>query len=177
MTLIRGGGGYAWTNDLEGGGEVFVRLDDQGRVIEVFLTKRGEEITPTDLRRLPLTRIRAQAMSRPDLWLPASQDPSLRADLYQEVSKAFWPRWIERAKERQQEAPPFELSPSSAEEGLTDQFLEEVARAYQSAASRGLRPNVALAEQAQAPKRTVEKWVYLARKKGLLPATRPGRVG
>jgi hypothetical protein len=176
VTLIRGGGGYAWTNDLEGGGEVFVRLDDQGRVIEVFLTKRGEEITPTDLRQLPLTRIRAQAMSRPDLWMAVSQDPALRADLYAEASRAFPFRWIEHARE-QREAAPFELSPSSAAVGLTDQFLEDVARAYQSATSRGLRPNVALAEQAQAPKRTVEKWVYLARKKGLLPATRPGRVG
>ncbi|WP_100501944.1 hypothetical protein [Geodermatophilus chilensis] len=177
MSLIRGGDGYAWTNDLEDGGEVFVRLDDQGHVVEVFITKQGGEITPTDLRRLPLTRIRAQAASRPDLWLAVRQDPSLGADLYQEAIKAFPFRWIEHAKEQQQEAPAFELSPSSADEGLTDQFLEDVARAYQSATSRGLRPNVALAEQTQVPKRTVEKWVYLARKKGLLPATRPGRVG
>ncbi len=175
MTLIRGSGGYAWADDLEGGGEVFVRLDDEGRVVEVFLTKRGGEITPTDLRRLPLTRIRAQATSRPDLWAAVSQDPAPPVDLYAEASRAFPSGWIEHAKGRGEPAR-VELSPSSPAAGLTDQFLEDVARAYQSALSRGLRPNVALAEQAQVPRRTAEKWVYLARKKGLLPATRPGRV-
>src|SRR4051812_27363433 len=93
--LIRGGSRYAFRDELEGGG-VYVRLDDDGRVVELFLTKNGEEITPTDLRRLPLTRIRAEAQARPDLWFQAEQNPELGADLREAVTKAFPEGWPDR---------------------------------------------------------------------------------
>jgi hypothetical protein len=40
----------------------------------------------------------------------------------------------------------------------------------------GDRPNVALAEQTGHPRRSVERWVYLARKAGHLPPTNPGEA-
>lgn len=172
--FLRGGNRWAYSDEVEGDGEVYVRLDDLGRVVELYMTKNGEEITPADLRRLPLVRMRAQARGRPDLWVMADSDPDLRADVHGEVRRAFPPSWI---KDSPRQAPPFELSPSSPEAGLTDAFLQDVATAYRDAVSRGLRPNIALAQQTQHEKRTVEKWVYLARKKGFLEPTRPGSVG
>lgn len=172
--FLRGGSSWAYTDEMEGGGEVYVRLDGEGRVVELYLTKSGDEITPADLRRLPLVRMRAQARARPDLWYMAESDPDLRADVHAEVRRAFPSTWIE---DRPRQEPPFELSPSAPAEGLTDPFLQDVATAYRDAVSRGLRPNIALAQQTQHEKRTVEKWVYLARKKGFLEPTKPGRVG
>ena len=69
------------------------------------------------------------------------------------------------------------LTPASPADGLTDEFLGQVAAAYRAAVARGERPNKALAEQSGYPPRTAERWVYLARKKGLLAPTRPGSVG
>jgi hypothetical protein len=177
--LIRGGGRWVASNELPGGGQVFVRLDDHDRVVELYLNKGGEEITPTDLRQLPLTRIRTEAASRPDLWMFAEMDPKSfkPVDLYAAMGEAFPQGWLDGGVAKDELAQSFELSASSANKGLTDGFLRDVACAYRDAASRGLRPNVALAEQTGAARRTVEKWVYLARKKGFLPATRPGRVG
>lgn len=171
---LRGGSGWAYSDETDIDGEVYVRLDEEGRVVELYLTKNGAEITPVDLRRLPLVRMRAQARARPDLWFIAESDPDLQADVHAEVRRAFPPTWI---TDSPRQTPPFELSPSSPEAGLTDAFLQDVATAYRDAVSRGLRPNITLAQQAQHEKRTVEKWVYLARKKGFLEPTRPGSVG
>jgi hypothetical protein len=183
-------GANGWVFARVEGGVVFARLETDGRIVELYMRKGDGEITPTDLRRLPLTRLRALAATRPDLWLMAQQDFDYRAqedpgvgehaDPYEALKLHFPPTWVDGAATRheaEEEEPAFELTPISAAAGLTDQFLRDVARAYSDARSRGLSPNVALAEQAQAAKRTVEKWVWLARKKGYLPPTRPGRVG
>lgn len=70
----------------------------------------------------------------------------------------------------------FRLSAGPAE-GLTDDFLHEVARAYNAALARGERPNVAIAKQTNYPLRTVQRWVYTARQRRIMPPGRPGRVG
>ncbi len=166
-----GGGGWVYSDDLEAG-ELFLRLDEQGRVVELYLTKNGAEIVPADLRGLPLSSIKARARSRPDLAAALQGQPS--ADVYAALRSSFPETWI---KDRPQVSPAFELSPASPDCGLSDQFLRDVGAAYRDAVARGLRPNVALAEQTNHGKRTVEKWVYLARKKGYLEPTRPGSVG
>lgn len=173
--FLRGGGRWAFSDELDDDAEVYIRLDEQGRIVELYLTKNGAEITPADLRRVPLTRLRAEARGRPDTWLMMQSDPDLQgADVRAEVRRAFPWNWVPDKPQRRE---PFELSPSSPEGGLTDAFLQDVAAAYRDAVARGLRPNKALAEQTQHEKRTVEKWVYLARKKGFLEPTRPGSVG
>jgi hypothetical protein len=62
---------------------------------------------------------------------------------------------------------------------MTD-FLYRVALAYALAAlkglSQGLPPARAIAGQAGLSRRGVHKWVYTARKRGIMPAAR-GRVG
>ena len=170
--LIRGSGGWVFFDELETGGDLYTRLVD-GRIVEIYLTKNGEEVTPADLRRLPLSRVRAQALSRPDLLRAGELKPD-PPDVNATVRTAFPETWI---KAKPQKRPPVTLRPDSPEGGLTDTFLRDVAAAYRDAVGRGLRPNKALAEQTQSARRTVEKWVYLARKKGLLEPTRPGSVG
>jgi hypothetical protein len=54
-------------------------------------------------------------------------------------------------------------------EGLTDEFLTDVARAHRAALSRGERPNKAISEQAGRPINTVQRWVALARQRGIMP--------
>lgn len=67
--------------------------------------------------------------------------------------------------------------PRGPVDGLTDDFLREVARAYAAAVARGERPNVAIAEQVDYPPRTVQRWVYTARQRGIMPRGAKGRAG
>jgi hypothetical protein len=133
-------------------------------VVELYMRTEGSEITAGDLRHLPLARVRAQALSRPDLIVMMDQQPA--PDIHAAIREAF-------AHEIPVPTGPFELSPTSPEGGLTDAFLRDVAAAYRSAVARGLRPNIALAEQARNySRRSVERWVYLARKAGHLEPSR-----
>lgn len=62
-------------------------------------------------------------------------------------------------------------------EGLTDEFLAEVAEAYRRAVTKRLPPAKALAELAGVSPRTVHDWVSKARKRGIMPpAASRGRV-
>jgi hypothetical protein len=61
--------------------------------------------------------------------------------------------------------------------GLTDDFLREVARAYMGAMAREERPNVAIAEQTGYPIKTVQRWVYTARQRGIMPRGKKGSAG
>ena len=60
---------------------------------------------------------------------------------------------------------------------MTDGFLHTVARAYALAALKGLAPAPAIAEKAGVSRRAVHKWVYTARKRGIMPPGTRGRVG
>lgn len=60
---------------------------------------------------------------------------------------------------------------------ITDDFLREVAAQYRWLSTAGELPGPAMAEQTGAPVRTVQRWVYDARKRGFLPPGRPGRAG
>jgi hypothetical protein len=66
---------------------------------------------------------------------------------------------------------------SGPTEGLTDEFLRDVARAYKDAVARGEKPNVAIKEQTGYPLKTVQRWVYTARLRGIMPRGRRGAAG
>ena len=66
---------------------------------------------------------------------------------------------------------------SGPTEGLTDEFLHDVARAYAAAVARGERPNVAISEQTRYPVKTAQRWVYTARMRGIIPRGRKGAAG
>jgi hypothetical protein len=59
-------------------------------------------------------------------------------------------------------------------DGLTLNFLTRVARAYVAALARGEAPNQTIARDVTTSPRTVERWVYVARQRGIMP---PGRKG
>jgi hypothetical protein len=61
--------------------------------------------------------------------------------------------------------------------GLTDEFLRDVSRAYMAAVARGERPNMAIAAQTGHVAKTVQRWVYLARQRGIMPRGRQGKAG
>ncbi|WP_146231841.1 hypothetical protein [Lentzea atacamensis] len=62
--------------------------------------------------------------------------------------------------------------------GLTDEFLRSVKRAYEAAVARGERPNAAISNQLGIPLKTVQRWVYTARQRGIMqPAGRQGASG
>lgn len=73
---------------------------------------------------------------------------------------------------------------------LDDDFMRRLARAYRAAVARGESPNVAIAQSLGYPVardkdgkprqqglRTVQSWVYEARKRGYLPPARKGAAG
>ncbi len=62
---------------------------------------------------------------------------------------------------------------------LTDEFLGEVAEAYRWATESQKAPAPAIAEVAESEVsvRTVHRWIYEARKRGILPPARVGRAG
>lgn len=67
-------------------------------------------------------------------------------------------------------------------EGLTDEFLTSVARAYRAALARGERPNASIRDQLGGPQngvslKTVQRWVYTARQRKIMdPAGRRGKA-
>jgi hypothetical protein len=155
-------------------GTLYLRLDPSGRITELYLDGGTREVTPVQIRRLPLGRLRATALTRPDLMGMGANapDPGVR----ERVESAFpdAASWAAKGQARR-----VRLKPPT--DGLTPDFLRDVAAAYRAAAARGERPNQALADQtgtrtADGKVRTVERWVYLARKGGFLEPTRPGEV-
>jgi hypothetical protein len=72
----------------------------------------------------------------------------------------------------------FRLSRNAAEGGLTDDFLRDVSRAYAAAVMRGERPNKSLGTQTGHVPATAAKWVYTARRRGIMPpASKKGGTG
>ncbi|MEU2734703.1 hypothetical protein ABZ656_04410 [Streptomyces sp. NPDC007095] len=60
---------------------------------------------------------------------------------------------------------------------LTDDFLKDVADVYRWATDSQQAPAPVISELADVPVRTVHRWVYEARKRGILPPARTGRAG
>ena len=77
----------------------------------------------------------------------------------------------------ERKAPPAPPPLSAPDDGLTDEFFEQVRAAYDAAVDGGRPPAPTLAVQARVPTRTVHRWVYLARKRGIMAPGKPGRAG
>jgi hypothetical protein len=61
---------------------------------------------------------------------------------------------------------------------LTDDYLQQVSASYDTAVRGGSKaPAVDLAQQAGVSRRTVHRWIYTARKRGVMAPGRQGRVG
>ncbi|MFJ4201564.1 hypothetical protein ACIP2Y_18275 [Streptomyces sviceus] len=60
---------------------------------------------------------------------------------------------------------------------LTDEFLSDVADAYRWFTDAKKAPAPGISEMAGIPVRTVHRWIYEARRRGILPPARAGRAG
>jgi hypothetical protein len=166
-----GSGRWVRFYDIPGvAGTIYVRLGGEGATQLHLVADDAERgLTAADLRNLPLSRLIAVAASRPDIvvGMEGVGDPHV----LEELEAAFpWPA------QRGEQDTSARLAPPA--NGLTDDFLREVSGAYLAAVARGERPNRALMQQVGDgfSKRTVERWVYMARKHGFLPATKQGSI-
>ena len=66
----------------------------------------------------------------------------------------------------------YRLTSPPGPDGLSDDFLSRVRRAYVAASLRGDPPNKTIAADVHASPRSVERWVYEARKRGIMPPAR-----
>ncbi len=167
MEITYGKSGWVSVGDIGLPGLLYLRYHVNGEVQELVLPSDGGPITAAQLRKIPLSAITNVVLARTDLFLESDEPvPDIHRIMQTEiVARRHFKRHPSTAR----------LSPPT--EGLTTEFLRLVADAYLAAVSRGERPNKALAEQVGHKKtRTVERWVYLARKRGLLPKTGPAEV-
>lgn len=65
----------------------------------------------------------------------------------------------------------------SSGRGRPDRFYEDIARSYQRLSRSSRRPAADLAEQHGVPVTTAHRWIKEARRRGILPAGRPGKAG
>jgi hypothetical protein len=177
-------------------GPLYLRFaaDEEGHwhARELYLEGEGRNIEAADLRRLPLSALETVVLSDGGSGVIAASAkfpaPDL-ATLASYFSTSFGSRapkhWVTESFRAQlpggedlrapRQDPPSpadrpDVPPLSApENGLTDDFLGHVAAAYVAAVQGGLNPAPELAQQAGRPVRTVHRWIYLARKRGMLP--------
>lgn len=206
MRATSGHSGWVQVRDDSLPGPLYLRFTEQpsGRlaVTELYLDGRGTPVRAETLRTLRLADLAAfitgddSALRAwiddpgPDLsrlashfatnWVrrpkPPKEQPNWIADSffaqYEDSDRPQAPRARERRGDQQPSVPPL----AAPTEGLTDDFLRHVAEAYRAAVLRGERPGVALSAQAQVAVKTVHRWVYLARQRGIMPPGQQGRV-
>lgn len=142
--------------------------------VEAFINDCGEAVKPRlDLPAADLSTLAsyyATTFGKSDHWVAqsfASQLPDGKL-----VPRARERRGGELEPDRE-----FRLTSGPGSDGLSDDFLRGVARAYAAARTRGEKPNVSIAEQASYPVKSVQRWVYLARQRGIMPRGQRGKVG
>ena len=191
-------GGWCRIENWQGlPGPLYVRfqgIDGLPRVTELYLDGRSNPISSGDLKRINIAALEeamgGDVIRNPRIDVPGP-DLSTLASYYATTWNRKIKHWVAQAFFAQIENSGVESVPpkrsrlterpapslKAPENGLTDGFLSDVGRVYKSAVSRHESPIAALVEQSGAPKRTVERWVYQARKRGLMdPATRRGRI-
>lgn len=199
-----GNGGWLKVTELDGlTGPVYVRLQDVDgalRVTELYVDGRGAPIQPGALRGLSLPAFEAGRVVEDDAQLRDAlvrPGPDLSRLASYFATGSFGPKvrhWIAEAWRAQfpqsdTEQPPYarsagteastplEVTLSAPVDGLTDQFFADLARAYAAAVALGRPPATAIAEATGFERRTVESWIYKARKKGIMPsAPKRGRI-
>ena len=150
---------------------IHLRYDADGRVHEIYISGDGQqEVTSALLRWVPLGQITMLVMADGDALRCSLEDEA--PEVWECVDELFPQPSTEAMKATGwwEDAPPTLTPPG--ENGIDDAFLREVGAAYLATLGRGERPNKVLAEQSGRPLRTVQHWVYFARKRGFLPPTR-----
>lgn len=205
MEIRYGNGGWCLVEgDLGLPGRLYVRVSDVDghlRVTELYIDGRGSPINAAALRKLPLSYLeqwighsnpaRARlSVAGPDLSRLASYFATTFGKAQHWVADSWRAQYDnsdvrqapmgdgKRTRGRSEEPESGELLLSAPEDGrLSDAFLSDVVRAYNEAVARRLPPAITLGNLADVSPRTVHRWVYTARKRGVMPpATRKGRI-
>ncbi|MGN6243729.1 MAG: hypothetical protein ACTHQ3_08645 [Motilibacteraceae bacterium] len=202
MEIGYGYGGWICVRDEDLPGPLYLRLgkNSVGRweVRDLYLEADWRAVVTADLRELPLgdlvsvaladdgeqTVLRGIDSPGPQLGILASHysttwgasdkpaDWVRLAWLTQLDSSLPQPKRVNHRPLRESPRVPPLTRPDGP---ITDDFLSHVANAYAQALAERQRPAVALAEQSGAPVRTVHRWIYLARQRGLLAKTARGQ--
>jgi hypothetical protein len=189
-------------------GDLFVRLrpgdDGRWRIHEVYLDST-RPISAQDLRGIPYAQCEEWANLEAEVlageWEVVDAVGDNMAVLASHLGVAFgrlggWvaeayrasadpkaPRKWKRGPRKRTHVstdpdPSFRLTEGPTSRELSDEFLEQVARAYRAALARGERPNKTMAEDlGWVERRTVERWVAKARDRGYLGPARKGAAG
>jgi hypothetical protein len=205
MKLAQGNGGWYRVTGVGFPGPVYFRIQDIGdgrrRMTELYIDGRGAPITAGALRGFPiqwLTHRAAEMTARADrsgiagpdisrlaahfasMWTAGARARHWVRDSFEaqmpgsSVTQARMPK--ERLDEDDENYATVSIE-SPADGRLTDEFLRDVAAAYKLAINRREPPAKTIAAAAHVSDRTVHRWVYTARKRGLMePAKSRGRI-
>jgi len=178
----------------------FAREGSRWVLREVYLAVDTGELRSDDLRSVPAAELAAIANS-PDVSEHLASRAGIPGPDLRRLASHFATTWGSQATHwvaqswraqypksgvkqapmgkppRPQPAPAAVPSLRTPPEGLTDAFLLEVAHAYAVAVALGMSPATAIADTSGVSARTVHKWVYTARKRGLMAPGRQGRIG
>jgi hypothetical protein len=195
MRIHQGNGGW---HEVEGDlglpGRVYFRVqpvDEALRITELYLDGRGEPLQ--SVARFPLgglEQLASQAsrermqVAGPDLSRLAAYFAATFGKARHWVADSWRAQYADSGvpqapmpKPRRQAEAEAEIRLAAPEEGLTETFLRDLAMAYEQAVQQRRPPASAIAEATGYPRRTVESWIYKARKRGIMPpAARKGRV-
>ncbi len=170
----------------------FTEIDQHWRLTELYIDGNDLPIQTGALRRLSLGELEAFIEQFPYRRLlpglqadvvadgePAHRVVDLRRQFTEDDAQARRLKLRMRKRFGDHADDPLGPQPTLAApvDGLTDAFLGDVARSYGWAVAHGRPPAKELARQAGVSQRTVQAWVYKARKRGLMaPAKTRGRI-
>jgi hypothetical protein len=160
-------GGWVHADWGDGGAWVRFAKDKRDRLTRIAELHVSDP-TPAKLRRVPLRRIHAAATMRGAglvqlmLAIGINEQPppgmlSQQPSQGMKLEHRYKLRWKPRTR-------------------IDDDFLADVAHAYQSAVAFGLNPRKAIVEDTGAADATVAGWIVEARRRDKLPKARPGKV-
>jgi len=150
--------------------EVFLAgaIGDHGKPVITGLALLGEQLSPGDLRRIPLGRLQAALGSpRRREWLTTTGNPHPLREL-QDVADDGPDELFRRNDRRPRLKRPDGTDPSS--------FYGQVADAYRQYIQHSNKPAVEIATEAGVPVSTARRWINHARELGLLEKGQRGRA-
>lgn len=205
MDLSIGNGGWVRVDDPKTlPGPLYMRLqpdtDGRWRTVELYLDSQGTAITGEMMRRAPIARVEAlfadlreqqdhleQRINLPGVPMSVlashyghtfgSRATGWVADAHRSQIPGSGVKPAKRVEKRpgpDDDEPPPLHAPNGGR--LTNEFLDQVARAYRAAVRRGEWPAPAIAAQAGVSVHAARKWIYTARKRGIMESGRQGVV-
>jgi hypothetical protein len=132
------------------------------RRLEIRVLDDGE-ITGDTLRRIPMKRLVDILVTL--AAFKVTGPATMQTGMPTAERAEFYDRYVSNARRPRRGSP------------ITDDHLGQVAEIYRAALKRGDPPTQTIAKQMHAARSTAARWVALARERGHLGASLPGRAG